>query len=95
MRSIYIQQKTEIEIQNFNKEMQEFKEKLRSDTKAFKEKVKLFKDEMITFKDTLVEDIFVPSNCFKKIFLCQVERDRRKKIIKRDDESEDKYSRLE
>lgn len=49
MRLLYIQQKTEIELQNFKNEMKEFKEEM----KAFKDEMKVFKDEMLAFKDEM------------------------------------------
>ncbi|NSW77086.1 MAG: hypothetical protein HPY68_10030, partial [Candidatus Atribacteria bacterium] len=49
MRLLYIQQKTEIELQNFKNEMKEFKEEM----KVFKEEMKVFKDEMLAFKDEM------------------------------------------
>ena len=53
MRLVYIQQKTEIEIQNLKNEMKEFKEEIRNDTKALKGEMKLFKDEMLSFKNEM------------------------------------------
>jgi hypothetical protein len=64
MRLVYIQQKTEMEIQELKKEMKEFKDEVRREMKAFKEEVrrdtkilkeemKAFKDEMLAFKDEM------------------------------------------
>ncbi|WP_369018052.1 hypothetical protein QBE54_09995 [Thermatribacter velox] len=47
MRLVYIQQKTEIELQEFKKEMQDFKREM----KDFKDEMKAFKDEMLDFKE--------------------------------------------
>ena len=47
MRLVYIQQKTEIEMQNFKQEMKDFKDEM----KGFKDEMKDFKDEMKGFKD--------------------------------------------
>ena len=56
MRLVYVQQKTEIEIQNLKEEMKAFKEEMRifkDEMKAFKDEVKVFKDEMKAFKDEM------------------------------------------
>ncbi|BER91372.1 hypothetical protein [Atrimonas thermophila] len=56
MRLVYIQQKTEIELQEFKKEMQEFKREMqdfKDEMKDFKDEMKAFKDEMKDFKDEM------------------------------------------
>lgn len=55
MRLVYIQQKTEIEIQNLKTEMKIFKDEVRNDTKMLKDEMKVFKDEMKAFKDEMLE----------------------------------------
>jgi len=47
MRLLYIQQKTEMELQSFKEEMKAFKEEMR----VFKEEMRVFKDEMNEFKE--------------------------------------------
>ena len=47
MRLVYIQQKTEIELQEFKKEMQEFKKEMQD----FKDEMRAFKDEMLDFQE--------------------------------------------
>ena len=63
MRLVYIQQKTEMEIQALKKEMKEFKDEMRQtvakmekDTENLKKEMKEFKDEMKTFKDEMREE---------------------------------------
>ena len=54
MRLVYIQQKTEMEIQNLKEEMREFKNEMvdfKDEMRAFKDEMKAFKDEMRMFKD--------------------------------------------
>lgn len=46
-RVLYIQQQTQIEIQELKQEMEEFKNEMR----AFKDEMKLFKDEMVEYKN--------------------------------------------
>lgn len=56
MRLVYIQQKTEIELQEFKKEMQEFKDEMKvfkNEMLDFKDEMKVFKDEMRNFKDEM------------------------------------------
>jgi len=48
-RVLYIQQQTQIEIQDLKQEMKEFKDEM----KAFKDEMKVFKDEMKAFKDEM------------------------------------------
>ena len=58
MRLLYIQQKTEIEIQELKKEMKEFKDEMKDfkdEMKEFKDEMKDFKDEMKEFKDEMKE----------------------------------------
>lgn len=50
-RVLYIQQQTQIEIQDLKQEMKEFKDEM----KAFKDEMKVFKDEMKVFKDEMKE----------------------------------------
>jgi len=62
-RLVYIQQKTEMEIQNLKEEMREFKNEMadfkdemrafKDEMKAFKNEMKVFKDEMKAFKDEM------------------------------------------
>ncbi len=49
MRLVYIQQKTEMEIQSLKNEMKDFKDEML----AFKDEMKVFKDEMLAFKDEM------------------------------------------
>lgn len=49
MRLVYVQQKTEIEIQEFKKETKVFKDEML----AFKDEMRTFKDEMLSFKDEM------------------------------------------
>ncbi len=49
MRLVYIQQKTEIEIQNLKNEMKVFKDQMLD----FKDEMKAFKDEMLDFKNEM------------------------------------------
>ena len=56
MRLVYVQQKTEIEIQSLKEEMKAFKEEMRmfkDEMLAFKDEMKAFKDEMLAFKDEM------------------------------------------
>ena len=56
MRLVYIQQKTEMEIQNLKEEMREFKNEMvdfKDEMRAFKDEMKVFKDEMKAFKDEM------------------------------------------
>ena len=56
MRLVYVQQKTEIEIQNLKDEMKAFKDEMRAfkdEMRAFKDEMKAFKDEMLAFKDEM------------------------------------------
>ncbi len=60
MRLVYIQQKTEMEIQSLRREMKEFKDEMRQtvakmekDTENLKKEMKEFKDEMKEFKDEM------------------------------------------
>lgn len=56
MRLVYIQQKTEIELQEFKKEMKAFKDEMlefKNEMKAFKNEMLAFKDEMKAFKDEM------------------------------------------
>lgn len=55
-RLVYIQQKTEMEIQNLKEEMREFKNEMadfKDEMRAFKDEMKVFKDEMKAFKDEM------------------------------------------
>jgi len=56
MRLVYVQQKTEIEIQNLKDEMKAFKDEMRAfkdEMRTFKDEMRAFKDEMRTFKDEM------------------------------------------
>ena len=56
-RLVYIQQKTEMEIQNLKEEMREFKNEMadfKDEMRAFKGEMKVFKDEMKAFKDEMI-----------------------------------------
>jgi len=56
MRLVYIQQKTEMEIQELKKEMKAFKDEMlefKDEMRAFKDEMKDFKDEMLNFKDEM------------------------------------------
>ena len=56
MRLVYIQQKTEIEMQRLQKEMKEFREAIQKDTENLKREMKEFKDEMKEFKEAIQKD---------------------------------------
>jgi len=56
MELVYIQHKTEMEIQSLKKEMKEFKDEMRefkNEMKAFKDEMREFKREMKVFKDEM------------------------------------------
>ncbi|RMA93300.1 hypothetical protein [Hydrogenothermus marinus] len=56
MRLVYIQQKTEMEIQALKQEMKEFKDEMlefKNEMKDFKDEMKEFKDEMLEFKNEM------------------------------------------
>ncbi|WP_411376611.1 hypothetical protein GFV12_06715 [Desulfurobacterium thermolithotrophum] len=53
MELVYIQHKTEMEIQSLKKEMKEFKDEM----KEFKKEMKEFKDEMREFKDRMEKEV--------------------------------------
>ncbi len=53
MRLLYIQQKTEMELQAFKEEMRTFKDEM----KVFKDEMRTFKDEMSDFKDWAKKNI--------------------------------------
>jgi len=55
MELVYIQHKTEMEIQSLKKEMKEFKDAIQKDTENLKRELKEFKDEMKEFKDEMKE----------------------------------------
>ncbi len=55
MELVYVQHKTEMEIQSLKKEMKEFKDAIQKDTENLKEELKEFKDEMKEFKDEMKE----------------------------------------
>ncbi|EDP73978.1 hypothetical protein [Hydrogenivirga sp. 128-5-R1-1] len=53
MELVYIQHKTEMELQELKKEMKEFKDEM----KEFKDEMKEFKDEMKNFKDEMKAEV--------------------------------------
>ncbi|WP_163329005.1 hypothetical protein GFV12_06705 [Desulfurobacterium thermolithotrophum] len=55
MELVYIQHKTEMEIQSLKREMKEFKDAIQKDTENLKRELKEFKDEMKEFKDEMKE----------------------------------------
>ena len=55
MELVYVQHKTEMEIQSLKREMKEFKDALQKDTKNLKEEFKEFKNEMKEFKDEMIK----------------------------------------
>jgi hypothetical protein len=55
MELVYIQHKTEMEIQNLKEEMKAFKDAIQKDTENLKRELAEFKDEMRTFKDEMKE----------------------------------------
>jgi hypothetical protein len=55
MELVYIQHKTEMEIQSLKKEMKEFKDAIQKDTENLKREFAEFKDEMKEFKDEMKE----------------------------------------
>ncbi|MGC8777269.1 MAG: hypothetical protein ACP5Q4_01135 [Candidatus Caldatribacteriaceae bacterium] len=76
MRLVYIQQKTEIELQNFKDEMKAFKEEMR----VFKDEMRTFKEEMNAFKEWSrkhIEKIDREMNEFKEWSKENLERMRR------------------
>jgi len=53
---VYIQHKTEMEIQSLKKEMKDFKDEMRAfkdEMRAFKDEMRAFKGEMLAFKDEM------------------------------------------
>ncbi len=55
MELVYVQHKTEMEIQNLKREMKEFKDAIQKDTENLKEEFKEFKNEMREFKNEMKE----------------------------------------
>jgi chromosome segregation ATPase len=56
MRLVYIQQKTEMELQSFKNEMKVFKDEMtdfKNEMRVFKDEMKVFKDEMTDFKNEM------------------------------------------
>jgi hypothetical protein len=55
MELVYVQHKTEMEIQSLKKEMKEFKDAIQKDTENLKRELAEFKDEMKAFKNEMRE----------------------------------------